>query len=93
MTVKCTCKDSSLLFVFVMCQESWSVEELQSVSDVVRECSLCWLIVVWHSLNRDRLVLGRGLRAGPQRLCVILFESSVQYSDPAVPYMMTECLI
>jgi len=39
-TVKCTCRDSSLLFVFVMCQELWSVEELQSVSDVVREYSL-----------------------------------------------------
>ena len=72
MTVKCTCKDSSLLFVFVMCQESWSVEELQSVSDVVREYSLCWLIVVRHSLNRGGLVFGRELRTRPQRLCLIL---------------------
>jgi len=58
------------MFVFVMCQELWSVEELQSVSDVVRECSLCWLIVVWHSLNRDGLVLGRNLRTGSQSLCL-----------------------
>jgi len=34
-TVMCTCKDSSLLFVFVMCQELWSVEQLQSVSECV----------------------------------------------------------
>jgi hypothetical protein len=71
-TVKCTCKDSSLLFVFVICQELWSVEELQSVSDVVREYSLCWLFVVWHSLNKDGLVLGRDLRTCPQSLCLIL---------------------
>ena len=71
MTVKCTCKDRSLLFVFVMCQELWSVEELQSDSDVVREYSLCWLIVVWHSLNKDGLVLGRDVRTRPQRLCLI----------------------
>ena len=71
MTVKSTCKDSRLLFVFVMCQELWSVEELQSDSDVVREYSLCWLIVVWHSLNKGVLVLGRELRTVPQSLCVI----------------------
>ena len=71
-TVKFTCKDSSLLFVFVMCQELWSVEELQSVSDVVREYRLCWLIVVWHSLNRGGMVLGRDLRTGPQCLYLIL---------------------
>ena len=29
MTVKCTCKDSSLLFVFEMCQELWSVEDCE----------------------------------------------------------------
>jgi len=69
-TVKCTCKDSSLLFVFVMCQESWSVEELQSVSDVVREYSLCWLIVVRHSLNRSGLVLERDLGTRPRSLCL-----------------------
>ena len=90
MTVKCTCKDSSLLFVFVMCKELWSVEELQSVSDVVIEYSLCLLIVVWHSLNRGGLVLGRDLRTCPKGLCLILGPISVQYGDTAVPNMMTE---
>ena len=84
MTVKCTCKDSSLLFVFVMCQELWSVEELQSVSDVVREYSLCWLIVVWHSLNRGGLLLGRDLRTGPH--C----DTAVSITDTTVPNMMRE---
>jgi len=45
--INCTCKDSSLLFVFVMCQKLCSAEELQSVSDVVREYTLCCL-TIWR---------------------------------------------